>query len=225
VVDDEYLKRPLFSKRVIINAVAFIIVTWPFALVGSEFISQMGEQSRATACFSNMRQLGSALAEYEYSSDNRPPPVGTKYSTVTWRTYLYTYDNQRDAYSCPSRYDHMTGADGFANDYSVNESVNALFMPPGIAPISYTQINDPGDLIAICESEGYGPAISIDDPIQDLKGEAIWAGHSHGTHFLMCDGHTTWIGVGQTTSPVNIWYGSAKPLSAAGMWRIRHAVN
>lgn len=196
--------------------------------------------SRHDTCFANMKQLGSALQQYEGDYDGLLPPVrsdrtvstaiadtadgGAPPSKSTWRSALVTYVLSDKAFACEDRDQAVTkGPDGFATSYAVNTAGSAKRgtsrgpFAPSAKPLNAARAPSPANVIAICEVQNTdSPAFDIDDPHFGPAPQILYAGHGGKSNDVFLDGHAAALAPADTAAKANFWYVDGSPLSPAG---------
>jgi len=116
--------------------------------------------ARAEACQSNMKQLGTALVMYLQDYDERSPPAAYVEGThsVTLPFLLHPYLMNKGVWECPTaRKDGVKDEtyDGTADDTSTSYGYNGHGLAPGHIGITYSQVREPVDTIALVEADSY----------------------------------------------------------------------
>lgn len=177
-------------------------------------------------CYSNMRQIGTALIMYQQDNNDRLPPL---YSTtvrrkrITWRLLVYRYIGDRKVYKCPannknSLYD--VEKDGFYRSYTLNacsaagNKFGGLYA--GMKLHNYLEVSYPETTILMLETTSgeagfdiLNPKKIVDKDHKVLSYEGLSIAHKSEANFLFVDGHV------ETLNPITTLY---KPDTKANLW-------
>ena len=167
-------------------------------------LSRAKESGRRTACASNLRQLGVALAIYAGENEGYFPPVTT---TNRWPAQLYRGYESFEVLLCPS--DPVPRATGYGvRPHSVARSLT-------LPSISETHIRMPSDTILFGErrtgatnfyvdlGSSAGGSLAVDaEQRRHVRGLGDRTG---GSNFSFVDGSVKYLPFGRSLMPVNLW--------------------
>ena len=196
--------------------VALVVVIAIIAILAALLLptlSKTKESARSTACKSNLRQIGLAVAMYANEFCHYPPQAHrdtsiNQFVTYAWPAKLLPHvSNSKGVFRCPSRgeeFNWPTNRSPLGYDFPLN-------IDPGTTPFSYgynawsadggvgglglsdtpvARILKPSDMIAFADSDGGGDihffryrGVPVDPP-GDL--------HNRGANVVFCDGHIEW---------------------------------
>jgi prepilin-type N-terminal cleavage/methylation domain-containing protein/prepilin-type processing-associated H-X9-DG protein len=178
------------------------------------------ESARRISCASNMRQLGSAVAQYVQENDEIMP-TGLQNPSVTWRQVIYPFVNDANIYRCPSNPNGTQNAD---NAITNSVPFNIPAIPRSYAgnqrvllnqaAVSQAVIKSPSQKILFSEMLSAGhDNFSIGRPDWAAANVARWsngdggfAGHLGTANYVFADGHVKAFRPTQTmTGGVNMW--------------------
>jgi prepilin-type N-terminal cleavage/methylation domain-containing protein/prepilin-type processing-associated H-X9-DG protein len=194
--------------------------------------ARVREKARASACMSNLKQIGLGFAQYAQDYDERLPPSFPAWGTWTpsWRTAIYPYIKNSQVYKCPSfRHKYVTVTDEvipgstakFAAGYVANAH-QSWYTTGGNAPMRFgvgwllADIPLPAQTIELGEGMGYSyfyfdnsstdaaAALGFANSAQP-QNMYMWAGHFGRSNYLFVDGHAKALRPLQTGTPVNLW--------------------
>ena len=192
-------------------------------------LSRAKESGRRTACASNLRQLGVALAIYAGENEGYFPPVTT---TNRWPAQLYRGYESFEVLLCPS--DPVPRATGYGvrpdeapRSYVMNMfgdyfdtalPATALHSVAGsltLPSISETHIRMPSDTILFGErrtgatnfyvdlGSSAGGSLAVDaEQRRHVRGLGDRTG---GSNFSFVDGSVKYLPFGRSLMPVNLW--------------------
>jgi prepilin-type N-terminal cleavage/methylation domain-containing protein/prepilin-type processing-associated H-X9-DG protein len=165
------------------------------------------EAARATACRSNMKQIGSAFMMYVQDYDETFPwrggNAGPNYS---FRQVLQPYVKNSDLFRCPSNPDKNIVAD--AGDTNYPAIYRSYGMNDRASGRAQAAIQAPASKILLAEltSQNW-----TDYGSSWWAGGTNWttgfAGHSSLMNLLFADGHVKAMRPTQTGAPFNMWGG------------------
>ena len=186
------------------------------------------EKARATACLSNLKQIGLACQMYAQDYDEKLPPERAGYwrtdTAFTWRGLIQPYVKNVQIFQCPSNEVSIDDPRGWDNGYATGDhnlgiasryAYNGVSFGGGYAnwPWGWSKgrplatIKSPANVVYITEgSARVGWA--------DVWPHAwrIFQGHNDGTNWVFADGHAKWMRFDQTGAdkphddPANLWY-------------------
>ncbi len=178
------------------------------------------ESARRTACLSNLRQIGLALAQYTQDSDDTMPPIAYAGGgdTTTWRQLTCLYAKSARVYSCPSNAYGDVAPLGDGDRFFVSYGANDSAFSSDAAVVGLGQIENPAGVFLIGESDGGGwklnnppnPPLTFPDCAEcDVPQEGshtdLFAGHFTRSNWLFADGHTRALRPTQTCTGEDIW--------------------
>lgn len=184
--------------------------------------AQARDKARATACLSNLKQLGTASEMYAQDYDEMYVPHChrdlsnlSQHPSAYWFELLQPYVKNQQVLICPSHRGAVGGngivgsygylCDGFTLDPT---NVNYTGTPVG-GYGSLTQIYNPTQMIMIGESQSATCRVC---PLYHNHGAPaappVWPvqlRHQGGSNYMFFDGHAKWARYEQTIAPVNMW--------------------
>ena len=203
----------------LIELLVVIAIIATLAALSMPAFRKMVSSSKASACLSNLRQIG--LATMAYANDNQLtlPPAGSG-GTPEWALLISTYSSgvkdRRSIFVCPGCEVPVQSATG--NDVAVTYGMHGGLMPKGGNPLRLNSIVRPTEVILaadMCQNPGNkgwspysienpavftgggrtGNNVALDIPIATStdsdKGNSPWIRYRHSgkAHAVMCDGH------------------------------------
>ncbi len=137
------------------------------------------EEAKEVSCVSNLKQLGTAMMQYQSDNDNRLPGAGNWSSGFA--EYLRGSKADKQAtFHCPS-------ANKTPYGYAFNAQLNRLHAPLG-------SLTNDAQLVTLFESD------SARSNAQGSIKDVAWHRHPHGAAFLLEDGHARFV-FGTVNSP------------------------
>ena len=202
-------------ELLVVIAVIAILSAFLFPVFG-----KVRESARRTACLSNLKQIGLALALYTQDSDDAMPPIAyvDGGETVTWRRLSFTYAKSASVFACPSNSYNGASALGDGDQFFVSYGANESAFSSSTATIGLGQIENPSSVFLVGESDGGGwklpnpPNPPLADP--DCAGcdapqagshTDLFAGHFSRSNWLFADGHTRALRPTQTCAGGDLW--------------------
>lgn len=194
--------------------------------------SRAREQARASACLTNMKQIGLALMMYVQDWDGNLPhnrfgtggPCCSDASRwfYTWREVLHPYIKNWHVWRCPSApyigpSEELGGPEGCRNptlpalqpppgtqlDYRYNSRFCFDFdHSRGLSGANLDWMQDPARSIVVQELPSYCADGGTWCNYVFRKESAL---HNDGKNYIFGDGHAKWLKPQQTTSPKNMW--------------------
>ena len=204
----------LIELLVVITVIA-ILAAFLFPVFG-----KVRESARRTACLSNMRQIGLALAQYTQDSDDTMPPIASVDGgeTTTWRGLSFVYAKSAGVFACPSNSYNDVPALGDGDRFVVSYGANESAFSSSAATVGLGQIENPASVFLVGESDGGGwklndpPNPPLADPDcagcdapQDGSHTDLFAGHFARSNWLFADGHTRALRPTQTCADRDLW--------------------
>lgn len=184
--------------------------------------AQARDKARATACLSNLKQLGTAAVMYAQDYDEMYVPHChrdlsnlSQHPSAYWFELLQPYVKNQQVLICPS-HRGATGGNGVVGSYGYicdgftldPTNVNYTGTPVG-GYGSLTQIYNPTQMIMIGESQSATCRVC---PLYHNHGAPtappVWPvqlRHQGGSNYVFFDGHAKWARYEQTVTPVNMW--------------------
>lgn len=197
------------------------------------------EKARQTACTSNLKQLGLAIAQYTQDFDELYPPDGVAVgANQSWCGMInpYVKAGNDGIYRCPSNPNNGHRSDGSSSDYVANTD-NEYYYYYGVnwgpwsafgtSGVSLSKIDAPSSTISLSENDNPPNHNSTSYEYDITNGNAgndnrIFFGHTGTSVFLFCDGHVKAMRPFQTvdasasgTSSVNMWRIDGKPFGSS----------
>lgn len=177
---------PLRAGFTLIELLIVLAIVALLAAILLPVIANSREKARASACFSNYRQIGAAIHMYATDSEGDTPPDGGSFSGLMedCRPYLKEtavfvcpddFDREREkrpgTYRMPSLYQGLTLNCGWPDPYAA--------VAPGAVPPEA----EPSTAVLLYEAE------------QDFAQSPITPTYRHngGAQILYFDGHAKWI--------------------------------
>ncbi len=130
------MKKQAFTLIELLVVIAIIAI---LAAILFPVFAQAREKARATACLSNLKQIGLGYAQYEQDYDETVPcGLSTWGRGMGWAGQIYPYVKSKQVYMCPN--DPTTTSSGDIISYAVNANmvayINSGNHPPVPAQIS-----------------------------------------------------------------------------------------
>lgn len=169
--------------------------------------ARVRENARRASCQSNMRQMGLAFVQYTQDYDETMPlaqlelaPAGSS-DFLTWRSGIYPYIKNFQAYQCPSNpkrstttsYDgnSVPGYPKFFRSYAANTSgFGNLVVPNNSKPKRLAAIETPAALLTFGESLSGQPYLRTDQSPNNGGSDDPWMFHHFNTaNWVFADGH------------------------------------
>ena len=202
-------------ELLVVIAVIAILAAFLFPV-----FQKVRESARRTACLSNLRQIGLALAQYTQDSDDTMPPIAytDDGDTTTWRQLTFLYTKSTRIYACPSNAYNDVSPLGDGDRFFVSYGANDSAFSSDTAAVGLGQIENPAGVFLIGESDGGGwklnnppnppltyPDCAGCDVPQDGSHTDLFAGHFARSNWLFADGHTRALRPTQTCTDKDIW--------------------
>ena len=130
-------------ELLVIIAVIAILSAFLFPVFG-----KVRESARRTACLSNLKQVGLALAQYTQDSDDVMPPIAyvDGGETVTWRRLSFAYAKSASVFACPSNSYNGASALGDGDQFFVSYGANESAFSSSAAAVGLGQIENPANV-------------------------------------------------------------------------------
>ena len=212
----------------ILRVMAYGLGAYGLFAFGSFFIRPAcgcRRDGRVISCASNMKQIGTAFAQYVQDSDDCLPPYTSADGRRTWREAVYPFVKSTSVYHCPddaADYSHATQEHlphSYAANYIHASGRNrGLFAAPNEPPMALTKLASPSTVIALVDVRGYdGPEWNItSSAFLPASGRRIYdhaASHHNwfqapakiGSNVLLADGHVKRMKPLDTLAPINLW--------------------
>lgn len=207
------LKRRGFTLIELLVVIAIIAI---LAAILFPAFAKARESARRISCASNMRQLGSSIAQYVQENDERFPQGWNGTDSWSWREAVYPFVSDPNIYRCPSNPEGRNQADGAnpATSASVpfvtpliprSYSVNRRVLLDGEA-MSQSAVKAPSQKIMMAES--IVADWTVGDPGWDATNDFVdkgFAGHLGTANYVFADGHVKALRPVATVSGFNMW--------------------
>jgi prepilin-type N-terminal cleavage/methylation domain-containing protein/prepilin-type processing-associated H-X9-DG protein len=187
--------------------------------------AQAREKARATACMSNMKQIGTALQMYMQDDDEQlffrattgatstranvaVAKTDPAYNPLQWWNLLMPYIKNTGIYSCPSDAGPTTSPDSNGNPNILRSYIASC----AVEDLTDAQVSNPTETIVITEKWDVGPTGSAigDSWMEAFDGDMapitsnitkyplgyIGIRHQGGVNASFFDGHAKWLSPG-----------------------------
>lgn len=203
------------TELLVVIAVVAILAAFLFPVFG-----KVRESARRTACLSNLKQIGLAVAQYTQDSDDAMPPIAYAdvEGTTTWRQLAFAYSKSARVFACPSNVYNAVPAIGDGDQFPVSYGANDSVFSSSTAAVGLGQIENPANVFLVGESDGGGwklnnppnpPLASPDcagcDAPQEGSHTDLFAGHFARSNWLFADGHARALRPTQTCADKDLW--------------------
>lgn len=198
------------------------------------------EKARQTACTSNLKQMGTAVALYVQDWEVYPAFSFVSLGVPTrWFNHIRPYVKNDDVFICPSRPELLPGRNmGYGYNYQYLGNSRPL-EEGGTGEVTEADIKVPAQTIAIADSDGTGTeccatpeskevhlignhGYSIDPPVLPPRpGNRPSTGnsfsrispnrHNGGANVAFCDGHVKWFRTEVLYQDNSYWNGRGTP--------------
>ncbi|HEY3283047.1 MAG TPA: prepilin-type N-terminal cleavage/methylation domain-containing protein [Armatimonadota bacterium] len=189
-------KREGFTLIELLVVIAIVAI---LAALLFPVLAKARERGRATACLSNLKQIGLGVSAYMGAWDDVYPIAAHQPGDEAhaWVEQLYRFAGTRTLNRCPD--DEGFGPDSLhTTSYLMNVHFNgglSLSEVPGPAGTVYSA--EARDDVA---GDHYHPAAGAEQMRQELNPER----HGGGANYLFADTHARWMTFAQTLAPTNL---------------------
>lgn len=174
------MKRKSYAAKItaftLIELLIVIAIIAILAAILFPVFASAREKARQTACVSDLKQIGLAVAQYEQDSDELPPN-GWQDTGCGWAGQIYAYVKSTKVFICPSDPSSMPACSYL---YNSNLITGASTSWSGVA---LSQMTQPSRTIMLCEENGSGQGASIQwTPATELGYQQLGIASNQGTH-------------------------------------------
>ncbi len=203
--------RPSHRVRQGFTLIELLVVIAIIAILAAilfPVFAQAREKARATACLSNVKQMGLAFGMYSQDYDEKNPNGVNWYypGGNGWAGQVYPYIKNTKIYICPS---DVVGQDAFSSyGYNSNNTAPTGASVDGFSIASYSA---PASTVLLFEVQGNffnggSNGWNVSNEGQDYSGSGGYSAAGWGISNNSGGGYGTWVvnGAGAWTSPTNL---------------------
>lgn len=213
----------------LVEMLVVLVIIGILAAILLPVFSQAREGARRTACASNLRQIGQALAMYVQDNNRFYPSVRLDYprDCSPWVDGIYRYVKSTEVFECPSFEvgEYRTGCpadegesrwDGSYDlnvpnaSFTLNEQGNPSYYYPPEGPIFVNDVRytRPSSTILVLDGDGQFVNPGTQQPpfagTEGLLKYGVNPHHNNGCNVAFADGHVKWLSLDSLTKK-SLW--------------------
>jgi prepilin-type N-terminal cleavage/methylation domain-containing protein/prepilin-type processing-associated H-X9-DG protein len=178
--DDRRLRPAGFTLIELLVVIAIIAI---LAAILFPVFAQARAKARQTACLSNTKQMGNAIAMYTQDYDETLP-MGINFASInrTWMHTIEPYTKNRAIFICPGAPDLRPAATtgNGTGGYGANSNVLTSWSPTGAVnannrpPVALAAMGDAAGTFVICDGAQLGQQFGSPNPASDKDDPETW---------------------------------------------------